>query len=396
MKRLILTLILNLCLAGVTMTVWSQNLMLSQEESEDELAVVGYFCKNDTMTYRQTHNKYKIQGNDTTVSESYVEEFMIVVTDSTSDGYKMKYIPLSFTLHDADTVTNLMTNAMSQLMLSVECEFTTDETGQLKSITNWRKIRDQLKKGVKTTCDTLYSTIPDLDSIMPRKSLENILLLHFSTQEGIRDSYEELDDLFGLHGSVFDLGEKEIEEVDAEGEGYPQHISAKVGYTTIEDEEEDFDGDYAISTQTTTTIPVEDLMDFGFGALSMLVSDMANDSLEAVRDQIVDSLKIAKPNGAEVIVKEYYGFFLNGWPKECYYEKAVDLGIRQNIETRYIEWIFGTSTSATKNQPKYKCTTIHYETFIITHSAVADALCGSTRSDSRQQVAQSRRTGSHQ
>ena len=251
----------------------------------------------------------------------------------------MKYIPLSFTLHDADTVTNLMTNAMSQLMLSVECEFTTDETGQLKSITNWRKIRDQLKKGVKTTCDTLYSTIPDLDSIMPRKSLENILLLHFSTQEGIRDSYEELDDLFGLHGSVFDLGEKEIEEVDAEGEGYPQHISAKVGYTTIEDEEEDFDGDYAISTQTTTTIPVEDLMDFGFGALSMLVSDMANDSLEAVRDQIVDSLKIAKPNGAEVIVKEYYGFFLNGWPKECYYEKAVDLGIRQNIETRYIEWI---------------------------------------------------------
>jgi hypothetical protein len=174
---------------------------------------------------------------------------------------------------------------------------------------------------------------------MPRKSLENILLLHFSTQEGIRDSYEELDDLFGLHGSVFDLGEKEIEEVDAEGEGYPQHISAKVGYTTIEDEEEDFDGDYAISMQTTTTIPVEDLMDFGFGALSMLVSDMANDSLEAVRDKIVDSLKIAKPNGAEVIVKEYYGFFLNGWPKECYYEKAVDLGIRQNIETRHIEWI---------------------------------------------------------
>ena len=330
------TICLLACLIGVAMTAWSQNLMLSQGEPEDEIAVVGYFCKNDTMTYRQTHNKYKIQGNDTTVSESYVEEFMIVVTDSTSDGYKMKYIPLSFTLHDADTVTSLMTNAMSQLMQSVVCEFTTDEMGLLKSITNWREIRDQLKKGVKATCDTLYATIPDMDSIMPRKSLENILLLHFSTEEGIRDSYEELDDLFGLHGSVFDLGEK---EVDSEEQGYPQHISAKIGYTTIEDEEEDFDGDYAISTQTTTTIPVEDLMDFGFGALSMLVSDMANDSLEAVRDQIVDSLKIAKPNGAEVIVKEYYGFFFNGWPKECYYEKAVDLGFVQNIETRYIEWI---------------------------------------------------------
>jgi len=323
-------------LACLAMTAWSQNLMLSQEESEDEIAVVGYFCKNDTMTYRQTHNTYKIQENDTTVSESYEEEFMIVVTDSTSDGYKMKYIPLSITLHDADTVTSLIANATSQLMQSIVCEFTTDEMGLFKSITNWREIRDQLKKGVKVTCDSLYSTIPDLDSIMPRKSLENILLLSFSTEEGIRDSYEELDDLFGLHGSIFDLGDK---EVDTEEQGYTQHISARVGYTAIEDEENDFDGDYAISTQTTTTIPVEDVMDLGFGALSMLLSDKANDSLEAIRDQIVDSLKIAKPNGAEMIVKEYYGFFLNGWPKECYYEKKIDLGIKQNIETRYIEWI---------------------------------------------------------
>ena len=80
-------------------------------------------------------------------------------------------------------------------------------------------------------------------------------------------------------------------------------------------------------------------MDLGFGALSMIMSDLANDSLEAVRDQIVDSLKISKPNGAEVIVKEYYGYFLNGWPKEYYFEKAFDLGFGQNIETRSIHWI---------------------------------------------------------
>ena len=80
-------------------------------------------------------------------------------------------------------------------------------------------------------------------------------------------------------------------------------------------------------------------MDLGVGALSMIGSDMVTDSLDVLRDQIVDSLKIAKPNGAEVIVKEYYGYFLNGWPKEYYFEKAFDLGFGQNIETRYIEWI---------------------------------------------------------
>ena len=325
-----------ICLACLAMTAWSQSLMLNQEEPEDVIEVVGYFSKNDTVTYRQTHSKYKIQGNDTTVSESYVEEFMIVVTDSTSDGYKMKYIPLNFTLHDADTVTSLMAKATSQLMQSVVCEFTTDEFGLLKSITNWREIRDQLKKGVKVTCDTLYNTIPDLDSIMPRKSLENLLLMQFSTEEGIRDSYEELENLFGLHGSSFDLVDKEI---DTEEQGYPQHISARVGYTPIEDEENDYDGDYAIFTQSTTTIPVEDVMDLGFGALSMIMSDMANESLEAVRDQIVDSLKIAKPNGAEVIVKQYNGFFMNGWPKDYYAEEAIDLGFVQKIEARHIEWI---------------------------------------------------------
>ena len=325
-----------ICLACLVMTAWSQSLMLNQEEPEDVIEVVGYLSKNDTVTYRQTHSKYKIQGNDTTVSESYVEEFMIVVTDSTSDGYKMKYIPLNFTLHDADTVTSLMAKATSQLMQSVVCEFTTDEFGLLKSITNWREIRDQLKKGVKVTCDTLYNTIPDLDSIMPRKSLENLLLMQFSTEEGIRDSYEELENLFGLHGSSFDLVDKEI---DTEEQGYPQHISTRVGYTPIEDEENDYDGDYAIFTQSTTTIPVEDVMDLGFGALSMIMSDMANESLEAVRDQIVDSLKIAKPNGAEVIVKQYNGFFMNGWPKDYYAEEAIDLGFVQKIEARHIEWI---------------------------------------------------------
>ena len=336
MTKRVRTICLLACLIGVAMTAWSQNLVLEQEEADDVIAVLGIFCKNDTMTYRQEHIKYKIEGNDTTVSESYEEEFMIVVTDSTSNGYKMKYIPLSITLHDADTVTSLIANATSQLMQSIVCEFTTDEFGQFKSITNWREIRDQLKKGVKVTCDKLYGTLPALDSIMPRKSLENVMLLNFSTEEGIRDAYEELETLFGLHGSMFNIGDK---EEDTEEQGYPQHTLFSADYTDIENEEEDFDGDYAILSQSTTTIPVEDVMDLGFGVLSMIAGDMVNDSLATYRDQIVDSLKIAKPNGAEIMSKEYYSFFLNGWPKEYYSEEKVDLGIQQRIETQHIEWI---------------------------------------------------------
>ena len=328
-KTLIL---LFLCLASVAMTAWSQNLALNQKEPKDLINVVGHFCKNDTMTYRQMHYKNKIQGNDTIVSEDYREEFMIVVTDSTSEGYKMKYIPLSFTLRDTTipdtgTATSQMSInaiALRHLMQSVVCEFTTDEKGLLKSVTNWREISDQLEKGVKATCDNLYATLPDLDTTMLRQQLGVILALHYTTEQGIRNSYMELEDLFGLYGTTHDIGDKEIE---TEEQGYPQIISSKVCYAT-EDEWDDLDdGDYSIARQLTTSIPFDDVMNFGFGSLAITVSEMVNGSLKA------------NPNGAEVCVSDFYGFmfFKNGWPKKYYFEEAIGLGSCESIETRYIE-----------------------------------------------------------
>ena len=328
MKKTLLLLIL--CLSCVAMTAWSQK---NQEDPADVINVVGYFCKNDTMTYRQMHYKNKIQGNDTIVSENYREEFMIVVTDSTSEGYKMKYIPLSFTLRDTTipdtgTATSQMSInaiALRQLMQSVVCEFTTDEKGLLKSVTNWREISDQLEKGVKATCDNLYATLPDLDTTMLRQQLGVILALHFTTEKGIRNSYMELEDLFGLYGSTHDIGDKEMETGE---NGYPQIISSRVCYTTIEDEWDDFDyGDYSIARQLTTSIPFDDVMNIGFGSLAITVSEMVNGSLEAI------------PNDAEVLVSDFYGFmfFKNGWPKKYYFEEAIGLGSCESIETRYIE-----------------------------------------------------------
>ena len=328
MKRVLLTFILNLCLASVAMTAWSQNLAMKQEKADDAIAVVGYFSKNDTMTYRQMHYKYIIQGNDTTVSEDYREEFMIVVTDSTSEGYKMKYIPLSFNLRDTSKVTSQISInhiALRQLMQSAVCEFTTDEKGLLKSITNWREISDQLMKGVKATCDNLYATIPGLDTAMLRQQLDVIVAWRFASEKGVRDRYMELKDLFGQHGSTYVIGDKDIE---TEYYGYPQLISSRVCYTTIEDEGNDFDdGDYNIATKYTLAIPYEEVMDADVGALSIKVSEMLNGNLEA------------ETNCDEVYVSDFYGFlfFKNGWPKKYYFEEAIGLGSCESIETRYIE-----------------------------------------------------------
>ena len=328
---------LLMSLMSVALSLWSQNLVLGEEDSEDEIAIVGYFCKNDTMTFRQTHNKYKIEDGDTTISDAYWEDFMIVVTDSTSDGYKMKYIPLGFQYsEESDTVHRIMQGTLNQLMQSTVCEFSTDELGQFQRIDNWREIREKLKSSVKIVCDSLYAAMPELDSISPRRLAEGMLQLQFSTEKGIRESYEELDNLFGLHGNLFDVGDKEL---DSEENGYPQHIVARIGYIVVDDEEQDFDGDYAILSQSTTLIPVEDVIDLGIGAVSMMMSDMVSDSLEVMRDALIDSLKAAMPQGVEMKVNEYYEFFFNGWPKEYYYEKIIDTGLGKDVETRHSEWI---------------------------------------------------------
>ena len=74
------------------LTVNAQSTTLEQE-ADTTINVVGYFCKNDTMTFRNHQLKQKIIDNDTTLTYDIAEEFMIVVTDSTNKGYRMEIHP---------------------------------------------------------------------------------------------------------------------------------------------------------------------------------------------------------------------------------------------------------------------------------------------------------------
>ena len=325
------------CMLFVLVAASAQNLLLEDESDVETIDVVGYFCKGDTMTYKKTYSKLKVVQNDTTITDAYEEVFMIVVTDSTDSGYRMKMIPVSFDYNEeSDSIHRIMQTKLSELTQNIVCEFTTDEFGSLKSIVNWRDIRDQMKIAIKGMYDSLYGTIPGLDTIMPRKQVENLMLLQYSTEQGIKSAYDELDNLFGLHGTPIPIGEN---ETDSEENGYPQHITLKAGYTPIEDETCDSEDDYAVMTMAVTTIPAEDAVNLGFGTLGLIMTDAANDSLNSVRDMVADSLTTALPDGVKVYVSEYYGYFYNGWPKECFYQKKIDLGARQSIESRVIEWV---------------------------------------------------------
>lgn len=317
------------------LTVNAQSMTLEQE-ADTTINVVGYFCKNDTMTFRNHQLKQKIINNDTTLTYDIAEEFMIVVTDSTSKGYRMEYIPLNYKCGmESDSLINGVAAELWEMTKDVHCIFTTDELGQVQHIENWREIRDLMKKAVPLAVDRFYKMKPGADSIISRPQYENMLLMEFSTENKIREAYDELDLLFCVHGKAFDIGQKEFDDVE---NGYPQHIIAKVGYTEQE-EDGDIEGDYAVMTKSVTTIPAEDALELGINSASLLLKENMADSLHNKRSELIDSMKtVMKDQDVSVTQNEYYGFFYNGWPKLCYTEKIVNFGLAKNIELNLIEW----------------------------------------------------------
>ena len=98
-----------------------------------------------------------------------------------------------------------------------------------------------------------------------------------------------------------------------------------------------------MESKSVTTVPIEDILDLGLGNMGLMMTDALSDTLANHRKEMLDSITAAMPDGSNninIINNEYYGYFFNGWPKECYNQKTSGLGgLGERIETTHIEWI---------------------------------------------------------
>ena len=320
--------------AFIALSMQAQGTTLEQQQEEDTTIVVAaYFCKNDTMTFHRMQGKEKINGNDTTLVHQIDEEFMIVVTDSTDKGYKMELTPLSCEVRGKEEgYEGRMASLMWDEIKNLRCRFTTDEWGTVQHIENWREIRDALKKGYASAFDHLYAELPGLDSIMPRKQFENLLLLGCSTEDGVKGQYDELEQLFGLHGTEFSMNPIDVDDVS--GSGFPSHTTVQAFYTKPADEY-DFDGDYVVQTTTETTLSADDFSSLATSTMGALFSGEVGDSITKYMNE---ALKTEKA-GLKVSNKAQFCFFYNGWPKLVQEVKETSLGDTfKRVDYDAIEW----------------------------------------------------------
>ena len=331
MKK-ILTILLGTVMA---MTVQAQMQTLQNEEEKDStIAVIAYYCLNDTMEYQRTHGKMKIIDNDTTMMGEITERFMIIVTDSTDKGYVMEMIPQSCEVEDdSNNYEMRMASVVWKHLKDLRCRFSTDELGQVQHIENWREIRDVLKKSYTEAFDSIYTTIPGLDSIMPRKQLESLILLGCSTEDGIKEQYDELDMLFGFHGKEVTM--QPVESDDVSEAGFPTHSRIESFYPATEDEQ-DIEGDYVIQARVDSRIEGDDVKDLISGIMGTIFTGEVSDSVSKYTNIALSDSK----TGITTTNLEQYCYFFNGWPKLM--QKIVQINVGDMVrrfEYDTVEWL---------------------------------------------------------
>lgn len=331
MKTSFLTFIILLTIFSFYITVHGKNNIAYTNNPDDStLNVIAYFCKNDTMKYRRTQKKLQIEGNDTVKKEvKYQQEFMIIVRDSTSDGYKMEYIPLKEEFDSTlnEELNSNVINTLSKKFKDQHAIFTTDEYGTLKGIDNWKEIRDKMKDGIKIFMDSLYSANSDLDSLMPRRKYENLMLLTFSSEAGIMKAYDELSVLFQLHGNSFKIGRTVIDETEKDS----SVTTVIAGYEPYD--EYSFEDDCHISGVSVQKFSIDETLSMVGGVFNLLFEDQSADKMN---DVIKDSLK----TGLSITNLEDYFIFYNGWPCMMRTQKIIEFSRRKEIRDDEIEWTY--------------------------------------------------------
>lgn len=307
---------------------------LINEQQDTLINVIGYFCKNDTMTYAKVSTKAKVENGDTTLTQRLEESFMLIVRDSTSNGYTMEYKPLGAKCIKAENeIMQKLYDVSCNMFNDVSAIFTTDVNGTIKDIVNWREIRDKSKAIIKVTLDSLYASTPQLDTIMPRFRFENAVTLELSTESKIKEAYDELTMLFGCHGYAFSTN-----QITKEGttNGYPSISTSMFSYT-VPEEEYDAEGDYEGIKQTIVKIPFEDAFDLGFANAMQYLNEDVSSSLGDIREKTISMMK-EKAECATLTILNANAYFDNGWPKSAIVAKSTNVGIQEQLESTIIEW----------------------------------------------------------
>lgn len=303
--------------------------------NDSTIAVLPYFNKNDTMVYQKVHKVAQVHAADTTVSKFTVEQFKIVCTKaSDKKGYRLEQTALSGeNLLDSNKsdYSEKMAEAMVNCMIGMKTVFTIDGNGENLEFENAQKTSKELVRRMQSACDSIEATIPLLGAYI-KEVIPGLMKSLLDNPTALMGNYDEMNQLFEFHGSVYDYENPRVVETEA------TPVSTRPGKVQVlaldrpdEGEPRQDGDDYLIVIDGTT---------YQDAVAAAIENVKQNTGKEVTAEQLALLLGDEMPSG-EIECNEYYEYeyFGDGWPKELFYQKTSIQGETTQLDLKKITWL---------------------------------------------------------
>ncbi|MBP3715875.1 MAG: hypothetical protein J6I79_00055 [Paludibacteraceae bacterium] len=317
-------------------TIVSAFVCQAQINSKDSIVnVVAYFNKGDTVIYEYTHMTPKYVGKDTLYDINMKSKIQLVVLSASDEGYRIEYTPLGTTYASDSILTEFgkigvkMGKATESIEKKMKPVFVTDEYGTLVKIENSKQIMSQWKKYADECVKYWYKEEPEMEKLIKKKDMKEMLLNSAKTEADLWNLYEEMFLLFGYHGQAF--GMKDTTVANENGTTYV--YSGK-----DQPDEYGTDEDYVVFAKQTVSFSPETVQALVGGKMEQLVGEDMVDSLNKVFKKTTGWPAI------EVTNTHIVRYWTNGWPKETTTVKKLRPITGEKEEEgktrdfRFIEW----------------------------------------------------------
>lgn len=296
----------------------------AQTQTPDSLVSVrARWCKGDTMRYQYEQAQFQISHRDTLCTDYSCQTMTFVVCDSTDRGFLLEYVPeLTESKSPADTARQALRSQIVGELNRLHVRFRTDRNGTVEHIDNWRQLRDSLQACLGRTLDQTYDA--GAGALMPRNRLEALLRMEFATEENLRNSLEELDLLFGLHGIAAPVGQQALHP----SADYPTEGTITASYGPYG--RQGYARDYSLLIQSRTQVPATEAKGMADQLMDIV---MADDLIGRVNHLLGGSNDDLLLNNTE----EYHYFF-NGWPCMVMRQQNITYGTAKTIKMKRVEW----------------------------------------------------------
>ena len=260
--------------------------------------VIAWYCLHDTVIYRQRDQELRVENGDTTIVTDVYRRYQFIVVDSTSNGFLIEYMPLSFETSDDDPVAK-MKYAVAERFTGIRILISTDEFGQVKQVENFKEVHQAVYSRCDSLIDEIYREAPTLYAQMSKPDM--LKLLHkrlddtYGSRQRLLESMDVLSALFNYHGKAFQVGK--VEDVTG-------NTTSRLMVTTgkaDDDDETATDDDYQISQYIT-----------------------------------IDESKDGQSSIHEIVVHNEY--FSDGWPRYVYISNEEGDDRHLEISRMEIDW----------------------------------------------------------